>query len=408
MRLDTITAEILRQIMPNLPRAQREEYAPLLTEAMREFDITTELRAAAFLAQLAHESNELTRWEENLNYSAKRLTQVWPGRFPTIASAQPFAKNPQALAERVYGGRMGNRQPGDGYKHRGRFPIQATGADMYRAAAGALRLPALADDPDAFVNDRLVGFRVSAWIFAVEKGCNPLADRRQFRAITVRINGGTNGLEDRVKYYDRALRALPDDFKLSAAAPVIADDTVPDIVEEADDEDDRQPGGAALDAVPGGAMIAGAEIGELASATLVQKPPTPVEGGGAHDAPVVVQPTAPAKERSTKSLTSAIAAIFAALATPYMMFKDELHKMLEDAPTNVIFVIGIVAAAAVLIYWKYQDRQTRLDIADRSHASDQTQLAMKLTADPNSINVTTQPNVTPAPPPPAGDGGREE
>lgn len=379
-RLDgAVTPAILKEIVPTMTQAKRELYAPLLTEAMREFDITTELRAAAFLAQCAHETD----------------------RFKTLNEYASGA---------AYEGRhdLGNTRPGDGKRYKGRGAIQLTGRANYREVGRALGLP-LEDQPGIAALPEHA-FRIAGYYWRTH-GLNELADRRQYRAISGVINAGSanapkiNGLADRVALYDRALRALPDDFKLTDDAPQVADTEDSDIAHE---EIAAAEPGELIERTYGGGAIAGAQIGELATATLAQQPRAPVEGGGAHDAPVVVQATAPAKERSDKSLISAIVAFFAAVGAPFMYFKDALYKMLEGAPDRAIVVIGILCGAAVLIYWKYQDRQTRLDIADRSHASDQTQLAMKLTADPQSINVTTQPNVSPAPAPASGEGGRAD
>lgn len=234
--MDEITPEILRQIMPTLSKGKRELYAPLLEASMSEQDINNERRAAAYLANLAHESMNLTRWEENLSYSAQRLVQVWPNRFPTIAAASPFAHNPEALANKTYGGRMGNTQPGDGWKYRGRFPLQCTGKELYLKASKALNLPLLYTDPDSCMDDPMIGFRVSAWIFAKEKGGNQLADRQQIKALTKAINGGYNGLQERIDLYNRGLRILPDDFKLTTSAAILREDedSVPDYIEGAE------------------------------------------------------------------------------------------------------------------------------------------------------------------------------
>lgn len=92
-------------------------------------------RLQFFLAQLGHESSGLTVDEENLDYSAARLMAVWPSRFPTLAAAQPYAHNPRALANKVYGGRLGNIGPDDGWKYRGRGYIQLTGRDAIARSA---------------------------------------------------------------------------------------------------------------------------------------------------------------------------------------------------------------------------------------------------------------------------------
>lgn len=211
-----LTAPMLRQIMPKLTPEKAEEYLPFLLAGMAEFRINNELRVAAYLAQLAHESNQLTRWIENLNYTAGRLTQVWPRRFPSLAAAQPYAHNPQALANRVYNGRMGNRAgSNDGWLYLGRMPMQATGRDMYELLSELLEVDLLSN-PDLCLKPE-IAFRASAAIFARVKNCNQLADGilthpDNFTLITRRINGGTTGLNDRLEYFRRARRVLPDNL----------------------------------------------------------------------------------------------------------------------------------------------------------------------------------------------------
>lgn len=203
--------------VPKLPSAVRRLYLPFINAAMKEFGIVGIVERAAFIAQMEHESQGLTRWRENLNYSAKRLTQVWPNRFPTLAAAAPYAHNPAALAERAYGGRMGNIPASksglsvpeaDAFRYCGRSPFQLTGRDQYEDAGFALGLdllmhPELAEQPEH-------GFRIAAWYWKA-RGCQKLARSLRGRhdateaatllALTKRINGGTNGHDDRVTQY---------------------------------------------------------------------------------------------------------------------------------------------------------------------------------------------------------------
>jgi predicted chitinase len=171
-----VTLAQLRQIMPNLPQAKAEQYLPHLNRAMAEANINTPKRQAAFIAQLAHESAEFRYMEE-------------------IASGA------------AYEGRrdLGNTQPGDGKRFKGRGPIQLTGRANYTAAGRALGLdlvnnPKRAADPD-------VGFRTAAWFWNT-RNLNTYADSGNFREVTRRINGGYNGMADRQQYYNRALRVL--------------------------------------------------------------------------------------------------------------------------------------------------------------------------------------------------------
>lgn len=171
-----VTLQQLKAIMPNLSNAKAQQYLPYLNSAMKEFKINTPERKAAFLAQLAHESVQLRYFEE-------------------IASG------------RAYEGRrdLGNTQPGDGERFKGRGPIQLTGRANYRTTGAALGLnlegnPRLAAEPS-------VGFRVAGY-FWQSRGLNSLADSRSFDAITRRVNGGFNGKASRDAYYRRALNVL--------------------------------------------------------------------------------------------------------------------------------------------------------------------------------------------------------
>lgn len=165
------------------------------------YEINTPLRLAHFMAQIHVESAGFTRLTENLNYSAKRLTQVWPSRFPTLASAQPYANNPKALAEKVYGGRMGNSKPGDGWKNIGRSLKMITGAENYAKCAARTGLdlvncPELAADPEHSIH--------IACDYWGAHCLNALADRDDVRGITLKINGGLVGFDDRKAQLVRA------------------------------------------------------------------------------------------------------------------------------------------------------------------------------------------------------------
>ncbi len=171
-----LTEKQLRDIMPRLSAARAEECLPHLDAAMVEADIVTSQRQAAFLAQLAHESGELRFFEE-------------------LSSGEQYEGRKD----------LGNTEPGDGRRYKGRGPIQLTGRANYRAAGRALGIdlegnPTRAGDVD-------VGFRVAAWYWT-SRGLNALADAGDFREITRRINGGFNGLAEREAYYRRALEVL--------------------------------------------------------------------------------------------------------------------------------------------------------------------------------------------------------
>ncbi len=208
--MSELSEQQLSAIMPACPNPA--DWVPPLNSAMAQFDITGSRRMAAFLAQIAHESGQLTRLSENLNYSAKRLTQVWPERFPTVERAAAFENNPEKLANHVYAGRLGNRDEasGDGWRFRGRGLIQLTGRSNYRAASRGTGLP-LEDQPELL--DRPVEAAISSAWFWKSKGLNGLADepgneRENFKIITRRINGGALGLHERLTFWERAKAAL--------------------------------------------------------------------------------------------------------------------------------------------------------------------------------------------------------
>lgn len=206
-----ITCDTLRKIYPQSKSIAR--YCEALHQAMSECGIDTAARACAFLAQVGHESAQLNRIEENLNYSAQALRKVFPKYFRTPQEASSYAHHPERIANRVYANRMGNggEESGDGWKFRGRGLIQITGRDNY-VSMSALMGKDLTVWPDALLMP-LDACR-SAALWWKTNGLNSLADklvsdeRKTFETITKRVNGGLNGLEDRWAIYLRAKSAI--------------------------------------------------------------------------------------------------------------------------------------------------------------------------------------------------------
>lgn len=181
-------------------------YMGVLNAAMAKHGITEPLHQAAFLAQVGIESGGLTRLEENLTYTTpERLMTVWPARFKTAAEAAAYVRNPQALANKVYAGRMGNTSPGDGWKYRGRGFKQLTGKDNYTAYALACNVPAVSN-PDLLLQPDCLADS-AAWFWA-KSGCAALADKRDWRALSVRVNGGLTGFVERLALTEKALAKL--------------------------------------------------------------------------------------------------------------------------------------------------------------------------------------------------------
>lgn len=192
---------VVRRLCPNA----RPNYVAAFDAGDADFaaaGVTTPLRLAHFLAQVFHETDGLTILVESMNYSAKRMTEVWPRRFPSVAAAAPYAHNPRALAEHTYGGRMGNGPEGcgDGWRGIGRGGLQCTGKDSY-LKFGALLGIDLWGNPDLAIDPRYtLKIALAEW---TEKGCNALADRNAIKDVTEKINGGRIGFDDRVKWFDR-------------------------------------------------------------------------------------------------------------------------------------------------------------------------------------------------------------
>ena len=165
-----------------------------LNAAFAKYDISTPTRQACFIGQCQHESANFTKLEEGLNYSASRLMAVWPSRFPSLDVANQYANNPEKIANKVYGGRMGNVEDGDGWKYHGRGLIQLTGKDNYANCGSGLGVDLLSN-PEWVATPEYAA--LSAGWFWNKKGLNDLADTGDYETMTKRINGGLIGLDDR-------------------------------------------------------------------------------------------------------------------------------------------------------------------------------------------------------------------
>jgi putative chitinase len=204
-----ITAEQFKKLFP---RAQDHQgWANSMNEVFPTYDINTPHRVAAFLAQCGHESGGWTTFEENLNYSAKGLNGIFKKYFPTLESAQPYERKPEMIANKVYDGRMGNgpESSGDGWKYRGRGPIQLTGKANYMAFAKEMfdDWENLFENPDWVTADRDFALMSAIW-FWNKNGLNRYADQGDIKTMTRIINGGYIGLEDRIHHYEEAIHLL--------------------------------------------------------------------------------------------------------------------------------------------------------------------------------------------------------
>lgn len=210
--------QTLKLAFPRASDSNIEKYAEPLEDAMRLYNINTIDRKSAFLAQVGHESGQLSAVVENLNYSAVSLLRVFGKYFDNIDIAKEYERQPEKIANLVYANRMGNGnvESGDGWRYRGRGLIQLTGRSNYdKATFEMYALPFGVDfgiEPDLVATPEYAA-KTAAW-FWDDNGLNELGDRlsenkvEYFRQITRRINGGYNGLENRLALYDHIKQVL--------------------------------------------------------------------------------------------------------------------------------------------------------------------------------------------------------
>ena len=178
-------------------------YGPNTARAIAKYYNLSPERGAHLLGQCAHESAGFTRTTEGLYYSTpERIMAVWPSRFPTVESAEPYAKNPSKLANNVYSNRMGNgdEASGDGSLFAGRGFLQLTGKFSYRKFASDMGLPDVMTDPDLVASE--YAMETAIWFFE-QNGLFEMADAGvsdpMIKKISKRVNGGFHGLSDRAE-----------------------------------------------------------------------------------------------------------------------------------------------------------------------------------------------------------------
>jgi len=200
-----ITREQLAQIIPKNPYV--DQWCDALNKLLPDYEINTPQRVAAFLAQCAHESGGFVFLKENLNYRAESLMRTWPRHFPTMDVANQYARQPERIANRAYANRMGNgpEESGDGARYLGRGLIQLTGKNNYEAFAESIETPV--EEIPAYL-ETFEGAVQSACWFWETNNLNRFADVGDILTMTKRINGGTIGLEDRMKHYAHALEVF--------------------------------------------------------------------------------------------------------------------------------------------------------------------------------------------------------
>lgn len=212
-----LTLSQLKQMIPRNPYVK--EWHEALAQPQDElggstllddYEINTSSRIAAFVAQCAHESGGFMVLKENLNYKPATLRKIFPKYFPTDELAQEYCSRPnrqEAIANRVYASRMGNgdESSGDGWRFCGRGLIQLTGRSNYQAFADSLEMSI--DDVPAYLGTFEGASQSACWFFETNK-LNQWADAGDILTLTKRINGGTIGLNDRIKHYKHALAIM--------------------------------------------------------------------------------------------------------------------------------------------------------------------------------------------------------
>lgn len=201
----SFTQDQLAQIIPGNPFV--DHWHEALCTILPDYEINTPQRVAAFLAQCAHESGGFRALKENLNYKAESLVKVFGKYFPNMDIANQYAHNQEKIANRVYGGRMGNgpEESGDGFKYCGRGLIQLTGKQNYTKFAESIDTPV--EEIPEFLATFEGAIQSACWFWEVNN-LNQYADSGDILTMTKRINGGTIGLEDRKKHYAHALHVF--------------------------------------------------------------------------------------------------------------------------------------------------------------------------------------------------------
>lgn len=196
-----------KQLLLCYPRLQDyEKWLEIINRLIPEYEIITLEQTAMFLAQIGHESYELTRLEENLKYSKDGLVMVFPHYF-SEETAIKYAKNPEAIANIVYANRMGNgsTESGDGYTYRGRGAIQLTGKKNYLDCSNFwYKNDYYIKNPNALSTNKEDAIKAGVWFWYVNK----LHTYSDIVTITKKINKGVQGLTDRLNRYTKYLEIL--------------------------------------------------------------------------------------------------------------------------------------------------------------------------------------------------------
>lgn len=205
-----LTIDQLSSMIPS--NKEPEKWLPHLEELLPKYNINTRNRVAGFISQCAHESRDFTTFHENMNYTWKALRRVFSRYFPTDAEAQKYHRKPQEIANIVYDdanriNKLGNTEPGDGWRFRGRGLIQLTG--RYNFERFGRSIGKTAEEAVEYASTERGAIETACW-FWNEHNLNRFADNDDIRGMSRAINGGTHGLKDRTTRYENAKRILSD------------------------------------------------------------------------------------------------------------------------------------------------------------------------------------------------------
>jgi len=189
----------MRKLQAKIGVSADNSFGPNTARAIAKHYELSNKRAAHLMGQAHHESGGFKLTKENLSYSVEAMMRVWPSRFPTKESAEPYARNPKALAENVYFGRMGNDSKEKASLYIGRGFLQLTGFSNVKAFASDMGLPEVIEDPSLLEEE--YAFETAMWFFS-NNGLYKIADTgvdgEVIRKITKRVNGGYHGIDDRI------------------------------------------------------------------------------------------------------------------------------------------------------------------------------------------------------------------
>lgn len=318
-----LSAATLRRLWPHAPQAKIDAYVARWPQVAARYGLTTRLRALHFWAQVSHECGGGTIDHESGYYTTpQRVMKVWPRRFPTVASAVPYLRDPDKLFEKAYGGRvkdLGNTQPGDGAKFFGRGLLQLTGRGSYRAIGKIVGLP-LEDRPELAISP-LYALAIAAAEFQ-HLGCLPWCDKNNIEAVTKRVNGGYTDLGKRKAWYARWAEQIPE---YAPEAPVDAPEPVPDPPE---------------------------------AENMHPEPPELPRGSDEVLPPGVDHPDKDSMGQS-KTGWAAVLAFAASIATTLGELVEQVKPLLTDP--HVLIPLALVGAGACIFIWFDRHKRLRAD-----------------------------------------------